>query len=1083
MLTHYKRMLIRSKSLKKNLLDKSQLPLIKITHRKLIIWYISNIRNQNFNIFSIKLRIIKIKINEFMLSAIFSNLVAPCILIYQKKIFNKNNEMNQMLLKVLGKQGIWWKNICLPVSILNNSFNRSDNSYRWIHRVIYNLLYIIKMKKSKIFGCWSLLPQLTTNYYVNKIVKLIFSLAIKEKKASERYFILKQYYNNLIQFKLTKLKTINNYNLKNVVNKTIYPINKQIYSKIKKLKKKTSTTKQLRNNNTFKNFNNNLRWIEDKLLLIWELICAYNSMILINKKLQYISKKWGRLLNKQVSYFLRNVKGLSYNKISTVNISLIQKLNGLINMIGRKSLLVIIKLFRKNKNIFKYSINITIRRLLCKLSHLSKIIRRIKRILLSEQISLTTINKHKRSFYSYKTLNLTKNGLAKNKIKLINFGKKKKIISKLINKYKQSKIISSEKIDILTYIYNKLLIISKKKWGIIKKFRNKYKKEKILINKKIKTKIIYKNKIIIKNKLNEIDKKKIAERKSKKILPIKCKRLALILVNKFKKKLITLKAIDINKIFRIVNRLPRYSYKIYSIKKWPKKSTLQIKRSKLFRIWKYTNFTVKRSSFGHKKNIGIVIRHKRKQYSIIKKKIDIIAWKNRKYFPQKKISQNITQLLHISTSINRAKSLKKKWHRNFFLTAIGSSFIINSFHNKYMAVFVAKSATTTLFKNNSNEFDVMWIGYQINNYALGYLYLKNINSIQTAVWNYWSIYFLQKSIVSLYSRQLFYIVRDRKRFSPLKGHRNKMKLVCWKKGQTWINKLLLKRRLYSVRHWSIWKRKFPRKRLYKIYRNHKLPDKFYNNKFYMNLWYTNYNIRSCRRILYKWRYRRNLVLKSLRFFYGQLNSRSIAKLLVLVNRRVSIYNNRYDRFFCKLDNKLACQAYNFGLAQTSFWSNQFVQNGWLTVSNPDKDIMFLNYLLKIKKFIFPINLFDPKNIYWMKQEKSYKFEQYKYLMMPQRKQNFLLTAGDLINFIYSSETFNTKFNDGNMLRMNLPINKNILNGETYEYSVDNKFKIPTLIQREVYNMAILLFNPRIQDLSISTRINAEKILFTIRNVK
>lgn len=50
-----------------------------------------------------------------------------------------------------------------------------------------------------------------------------------------------------------------------------------------------------------------------------------------------------------------------------------------------------------------------------------------------------------------------------------------------------------------------------------------------------------------------------------------------------------------------------------------------------------------------------------------------------------------------------------------------------------MAVFVAKSATTTLFKNNSNEFDVMWIGYQINNYALGYLYLKNINSIQTAV--------------------------------------------------------------------------------------------------------------------------------------------------------------------------------------------------------------------------------------------------------------------------------------------------------------------------------------------------------------
>jgi hypothetical protein len=145
--------------------------------------------------------------------------------------------------------------------------------------------------------------------------------------------------------------------------------------------------------------------------------------------------------------------------------------------------------------------------------------------------------------------------------------------------------------------------------------------------------------------------------------------------------------------------------------------------------------------------------------------------------------------------------------------------------------------------------------------------------------------------------------------------------------------------------------------------------------------------------------------------------------------------------------------------------------------------MFLNYLLKIKKFIFPINLFDPKNIYWRKHEKSYKFEQYKYLMMPQRKQNFLLTAGDLINFIYSSETFSTKFNNGNALRINLPINKNTLNGEIYEYSVDNKFKVPTLIQREIYNTAVLLFDPRIQDLNISNRVNAEKILFSIRNVK
>jgi hypothetical protein len=103
--------------------------------------------------------------------------------------------------------------------------------------------------------------------------------------------------------------------------------------------------------------------------------------------------------------------------------------------------------------------------------------------------------------------------------------------------------------------------------------------------------------------------------------------------------------------------------------------------------------------------------------------------------------------------------------------------------------------------------------------------------------------------------------------------------------------------------------------------------------------------------------------------------------------------------------------------------------------------------------------------------------------MPQRKNNFLITAGDLINFIYSSGTFNTKFNDGNAIRRELPINKNMLNGETYEYSIDNKYKTPALVQREIYNTSVLLFNPRIQDLNLTNRINAEKILFSIRNIK
>lgn len=144
--------------------------------------------------------------------------------------------------------------------------------------------------------------------------------------------------------------------------------------------------------------------------------------------------------------------------------------------------------------------------------------------------------------------------------------------------------------------------------------------------------------------------------------------------------------------------------------------------------------------------------------------------------------------------------------------------------------------------------------------------------------------------------------------------------------------------------------------------------------------------------------------------------------------------------------------------------------------------MFLNYFFKIKKFLFPITIRDPKNIYWDNNVKTYKFEQYKYLILAQRKKNSFVNPGDLINFIYSSDLFSNKFNGGDKLKSELPINKNVLNGALYEYSIDNKYKTPALIQREIYSTAVILFNPRIQDLGLGNRINAEKILFAIRNV-
>jgi hypothetical protein len=197
-------------------------------------------------------------------------------------------------------------------------------------------------------------------------------MIIKDKKVG-RSSILRQYYSNLIRFKLTELKIINNYNLNNMMKRT-YHINKQIYSKVKKLKKKILNPKIMQKNNKFKIFNNKLKLMEEKILLISKLIKAYNSIIIINKKLQYINKRQtsSNFLKMLPSYIQRSVKRFSDFKFNIININLIQKLPRLTK--AGKEHLSIIQLFQKNKkfkNIFKHFINKIKSRLLCKLDRIN----------------------------------------------------------------------------------------------------------------------------------------------------------------------------------------------------------------------------------------------------------------------------------------------------------------------------------------------------------------------------------------------------------------------------------------------------------------------------------------------------------------------------------------------------------------------------------------------------------------------------------------------------------------------------------------------------------------------------------------
>jgi hypothetical protein len=83
-------------------------------------------------------------------------------------------------------------------------------------------------------------------------------------------------------------------------------------------------------------------------------------------------------------------------------------------------------------------------------------------------------------------------------------------------------------------------------------------------------------------------------------------------------------------------------------------------------------------------------------------------------------------------NVKRRSTLRKNLYKNFFMTSLGLSFITNYFHNKYLTVLLAQSVQQTVFKNDISESDIISINHQISN-IFGYLYLKVINNLQTAV--------------------------------------------------------------------------------------------------------------------------------------------------------------------------------------------------------------------------------------------------------------------------------------------------------------------------------------------------------------
>jgi hypothetical protein len=136
----------------------------------------------------------------------------------------------------------------------------------------------------------------------------------------------------------------------------------------------------------------------------------------------------------------------------------------------------------------------------------------------------------------------------------------------------------------------------------------------------------------------------------------------------------------------------------------------------------------------------------------------------------------------------------------------------------------------------------------------------------------------------------------------------------------------------------------------------------------------------------------------------------------------------------------------------------------------------------VKKFTFPLLLWDPKNIYFKNYNKTYKYEKYKNLMLlPRRILYNKIIPGDIINIANVSPNIYGKFKSSKALKYSLPISSNIMQGHIKEYLAQSKNIYPSLNTRENYCVSVILFNPKISDLNIIDRINAENIFFSIKS--
>lgn len=233
-------------------------------------------------------------------------------------------------------------------------------------------------------------------------------------------------------------------------------------------------------------------------------------------------------------------------------------------------------------------------------------------------------------------------------------------------------------------------------------------------------------------------------------------------------------------------------------------------------------------------------------------------------------------------------------------------------------------------------------------------------------------------------------------------------LIYWRqhKLRPWLNYLQGKRRLYSALFPLRRKEHYWIKKYFSIpYLQKKKPFRQKKNKLYQTHNYLLYNFRNRGlRKKKKFKHIKIILSRIILPFYGNLTQKQFTNLRKRTQRKkpetISRDTMHLSQFECRLD----VTVYRLNLAPTIFWARKLIETGSIFVSSTSNATLWKTMYGSFKKFLFPLKLRDPKNLYRNSSSNAKVYSKIlsitknhpKFLLEPVIKSQYLVKPGEII---------------------------------------------------------------------------------------